>query len=153
MPIKVGSTLLGDLGGTVTAYQWNMKLTRHSESRLPNITQLKLQYFFFSLFFSKSHEDVEKMGVANYNAECRKIVMRYSSEWENIVTRMGRWIDFKNDYKTLYPWFMESVWSDTHKIFVGLFFSTAVHNTSECNKNSGLVVKVPESPSGLQNLP
>ena len=50
------------------------------------------------------------MGVANYNAECRKIVMRYSSEWEDIVTRMGRWIDFKNDYKTLYPWFMESIW-------------------------------------------
>ena len=23
---------------------------------------------------------------------------------------MGRWIDFENDYKTLYPWFMESVW-------------------------------------------
>lgn len=26
------------------------------------------------------------------------------------VKRMGRWIDFKNDYKTLYPWFMETVW-------------------------------------------
>ena len=23
---------------------------------------------------------------------------------------MGRWIDFKNDYKTLYPWYMESIW-------------------------------------------
>ena len=68
------------------------------------------------------------MGVAAYNAECRKIVQRYSKEWEvgvaftaaipmvtvamiqEIVTRMGRWIDFKNDYKTLYPWFMESIW-------------------------------------------
>ena len=61
----------------------------------------------------QSHEDVEKMGVANYNAECRKIVMRYSMEWEETVTRMGRWIDFKNDYKTLYPWFMESIWYDS----------------------------------------
>ena len=26
------------------------------------------------------------------------------------MTRLGRWIDFKNDYKTLYPSFMESVW-------------------------------------------
>lgn len=26
------------------------------------------------------------------------------------MTRLGRWIDFENDYKTLYPWFMESVW-------------------------------------------
>ena len=26
------------------------------------------------------------------------------------MTRLGRWIDFDNDYKTMYPWFMESVW-------------------------------------------
>ncbi|XP_072938440.1 isoleucine--tRNA ligase, cytoplasmic [Epargyreus clarus] len=58
----------------------------------------------------KGPEDVEKMGIDKYNAECRKIVMKYATEWENIITRMGRWIDFKNDYKTLYPWFMESVW-------------------------------------------
>ena len=31
-------------------------------------------------------------------------------EWEATVERMGRWIDFKNDYKTLDPTFMESVW-------------------------------------------
>lgn len=54
--------------------------------------------------------DVAKMGIPAYNAECRKIVMRYSTEWETVITRLGRWIDFKNDYKTLYPWFMESVW-------------------------------------------
>lgn len=36
--------------------------------------------------------------------------MRYAEEWEQIVNRMGRWIDFKNDYKTLYPWYMESIW-------------------------------------------
>ncbi|CAI5449746.1 unnamed protein product [Caenorhabditis angaria] len=62
--------------------------------------------------------DVHKMGIANYNAECRKIVMRYSQEWEVTMGRLGRWVDFKNDYKTLYPWFMESVWwafSELHK--------------------------------------
>ncbi len=50
------------------------------------------------------------MGIDKYNNECRKIVMRYAKEWETIVGRLGRWIDFENDYKTLYPWFMESVW-------------------------------------------
>ena len=58
----------------------------------------------------KSRHDVLEMGIANYNEECRGIVMRYSKEWEAIVTRMGRWIDFENDYKTLDPSFMESVW-------------------------------------------
>ena len=26
------------------------------------------------------------------------------------MSRLGRWIDFENDYKTLYPWFMETIW-------------------------------------------
>jgi isoleucyl-tRNA synthetase len=41
------------------------------------------------------------MGIAKYNAHCRSIVTRYTKEWERTVTRIGRWIDFKNDYKTL----------------------------------------------------
>lgn len=55
-------------------------------------------------------EDVMAMGIDKYNAECRAIVMRYAGEWRNTIGRMGRWIDFDNDYKTLYPSFMESVW-------------------------------------------
>lgn len=58
----------------------------------------------------KGPEDVMKMGIKKYNDECRKIVMRYSSEWEQIMTRLARWIDFENDYKTMYPSFMESIW-------------------------------------------
>ena len=44
-------------------------------------------------------EDVMKMGIKNYNAECRKIVMTYAKDWEKTIGRMGRWIDFDNDYK------------------------------------------------------
>jgi isoleucyl-tRNA synthetase len=50
------------------------------------------------------------MGIDKYNAECRAIVMRYASEWRVTVERMGRWIDFDNDYKTLNTPFMESEW-------------------------------------------
>ncbi|KAK4054669.1 isoleucine--tRNA ligase [Microbotryomycetes sp. JL221] len=57
-----------------------------------------------------SKQDVMAMGIDKYNAECRAIVMRYSSEWRQTVERLGRWIDFDNDYKTLQPSFMESVW-------------------------------------------
>jgi len=58
----------------------------------------------------KGPEDVAKMGIEAYNKECRSIVSTYSKDWERIVGRMGRWIDFKRDYKTMYPWFMESIW-------------------------------------------
>ncbi|XP_057456760.1 isoleucine--tRNA ligase, cytoplasmic [Lotus japonicus] len=58
----------------------------------------------------KKREDVLKLGIGNYNEECRSIVTRYVSEWEAVITRTGRWIDFKNDYKTMDLNFMESVW-------------------------------------------
>lgn len=47
----------------------------------------------------KGPEDVEKMGIDKYNAECRKIVMKYASEWETIMTRVGRWIGIFFIYK------------------------------------------------------
>ena len=55
-------------------------------------------------------EDVMKMGIGAYNEECRSIVMTYAGLWREVVERMGRWIDFENDYKTLDTPFMESVW-------------------------------------------
>ena len=58
----------------------------------------------------KSKDDVMAMGIPAYNAECRAIVMRYASEWKATIERMGRWIDFENDYKTLNTPYMESVW-------------------------------------------
>jgi isoleucyl-tRNA synthetase len=58
----------------------------------------------------KSSHDVKAMGIKKYNQECRSIVMKYAKEWETIVGRTGRWIDFENDYKTLDLPFMESVW-------------------------------------------
>ncbi|ANB11314.1 isoleucine--tRNA ligase ILS1 [Sugiyamaella lignohabitans] len=54
--------------------------------------------------------DVMKMGIDKYNAECRATVMRYADVWRRDIGRLGRWIDFDRDYKTLYPSFMESVW-------------------------------------------
>ncbi|KAJ3008171.1 isoleucine--tRNA ligase [Thoreauomyces humboldtii] len=84
----------------------------------------------------KGPADVMAMGIDKYNAECRAIVMKYSAEWETTVTRMGRWIDFKNDYKTMNLPFMESVWwvfkqlVDKDQVYRGfkiMPFSTAVH--------------------------
>ncbi|PHH61584.1 hypothetical protein CDD81_8165 [Ophiocordyceps australis] len=55
-------------------------------------------------------EAVEKFGIAKYNEECRSIVMRFATEWRQTVERLGRWIDFDNDYKTMDPKFMETLW-------------------------------------------
>ncbi|NLD98783.1 MAG: isoleucine--tRNA ligase, partial [Fibrobacter sp.] len=54
--------------------------------------------------------DIEKMGIYIFNEACRSIVLRYTSQWERIVKRMGRWVDFVNQYRTMDPPFMESIW-------------------------------------------
>lgn len=61
--------------------------------------------------FQMSASDfVAQYGVKKYNNECRGIVDRYVNEWEKTISRLGRWVDFKNDYKTMDLTFMESTW-------------------------------------------
>lgn len=62
------------------------------------------------LNLSGKKEIEEKVGKFDFNEKCRSSVLKYTAEWEATVTRMGRWVDFKNDYKTMSPQFMESVW-------------------------------------------
>jgi isoleucyl-tRNA synthetase len=61
------------------------------------------------LKISGKHE-IEEYGIARFNEACRGIVLRYTKEWRTIVTRLGRWVDFDNDYKTMDPDYMESIW-------------------------------------------
>ena len=54
--------------------------------------------------------DIQNYGVGRFNEACRQNVLKYTEEWERVVERMGRWVDFENDYKTMDLSFMESVW-------------------------------------------
>ncbi|MEL3909233.1 MAG: isoleucine--tRNA ligase [Treponemataceae bacterium] len=58
-----------------------------------------------------SKTDIDKFGVANFNDACRASVLRYTKEWETTINRLGRWVDFKNDYKTMENDYMESIWN------------------------------------------
>ena len=52
---------------------------------------------------------IQEYGIAKFNNACQKSVMKYSNEWEYYVTRQGRFVDFKNSYKTMDVNYMESV--------------------------------------------
>ncbi|KAL0890842.1 hypothetical protein Bca101_014825 [Brassica carinata] len=58
----------------------------------------------------KLKSQVLQIGIDKYNEEARSFVSLYVEEWEKVITRSGRWIDFENDYKTMDLSFMESVW-------------------------------------------
>lgn len=53
---------------------------------------------------------IEKLGIDKFNDACRTEVMTLDKEWEKIIERLGRWVDFKNNYKTMDTTYMESVW-------------------------------------------
>jgi len=57
-----------------------------------------------------SKTEIEKFGVAKFNEACRAAVLRYVKEWRQTITRLGRWVDFDNDYKTMEPDYMETIW-------------------------------------------
>ncbi|XP_062589375.1 LOW QUALITY PROTEIN: isoleucine--tRNA ligase, cytoplasmic-like [Saccostrea cucullata] len=155
-----GHILAGTIKDVVT--RWAHQTGYHVERRFGwDCHGLPVEYEIDKTLGIKGPEDVEKMGIAAYNAECRKIVMRYSTEWEEIVTRLGRWIDFENDYKTMYPTFMESIWWVFKELYnSGLVykgskvmpFSTAC-NTPLSNFESGQNYKDVVDPAVIVNFP
>jgi isoleucyl-tRNA synthetase len=52
---------------------------------------------------------IENYGINKFNEFCRTSVLKYTEEWEFYVNRQARWVDFKNDYKTMDISYMESV--------------------------------------------
>lgn len=58
----------------------------------------------------KSREEVIEYGIEKYIIACRENMVQTSSEWENVVDRIGRWVDFRGAYKTMDRDYMESIW-------------------------------------------
>ena len=53
---------------------------------------------------------IEELGIGKFNAACRSAILRFDKDWERIIRRIGRWVDFKKSYKTMDNTYMESVW-------------------------------------------
>ena len=54
-------------------------------------------------------KQIEEYGVEKFNDFCRSDVLKYSGIWVEMFKRIGRWVDFSHDYKTMDLPFMESV--------------------------------------------
>ncbi|MGH7196210.1 MAG: isoleucine--tRNA ligase [Candidatus Saccharimonadales bacterium] len=52
---------------------------------------------------------IQQYGVEKFNNYCRTSVLRFTGMWHEYVRRIGRWVDFENDYRTMDPEYMESV--------------------------------------------
>ncbi|MFZ0042011.1 MAG: isoleucine--tRNA ligase, partial [Solirubrobacteraceae bacterium] len=58
----------------------------------------------------KSKGDIERYGIAEFNARCREKVLSHVEQWNRMTERIGFWIDLDDAYRTLDPGYIESVW-------------------------------------------
>ncbi len=55
-------------------------------------------------------KDIERFGVAEFNARARTSVFKYQSEWESLSDRIGYWLDYEHPYVTCSNEYIETVW-------------------------------------------
>ena len=58
----------------------------------------------------RGKEDIEKIGVAEFNRLCRESVFTYREDWQKLSERMAYWLDYEHPYVTYTPDYIESVW-------------------------------------------
>jgi isoleucyl-tRNA synthetase len=58
----------------------------------------------------KGRPDILKFGVSKFNEVCRESVLFSASQWQKTITRLGRWVDWNDQYRTMDLSFMETVW-------------------------------------------
>ncbi len=104
-----GHLLAGTIKDIVPRY-WNMR-GRYVERRFGwDCHGLPIEALAQEALGLSGTAQILEKGVDVFNEQCRSMVQTYVAEWRKTITRMGRWVDFDNDYKTMDPEFMETVW-------------------------------------------
>lgn len=110
--------LLGSTSKDVVGRYWTMKGYRVERiwgwdcHGLPIENMIEKQ-----LDIKGGKKGIENLGLNNFNAACRSEVLRLDKEWEKIIGRLGRWVDFTHNYKTMDKDYMESVWWGFKKLY------------------------------------
>ncbi|HET9184912.1 MAG TPA: isoleucine--tRNA ligase [Solirubrobacterales bacterium] len=64
-----------------------------------------------------SKQEIEELGIAEFNQRCRESVFEYVEEWSKLTERIGFWIDLDDPYVTLEDDYIESVWWSLRKLW------------------------------------
>ncbi len=57
-----------------------------------------------------SKQEIEDYGIDKFNELARNSVLKLEPLWKRIIDKLGRWVDMDNAYKTMEPWYMETIW-------------------------------------------
>ncbi len=96
-------------------------------------------------------EDVIKYGIERFNAECRRSVLVYKEEWDDLTRRMGYWLDLEQPYITFETPYIESEWWLLKQIFdKGLLYRG--HKIQWYSPGSGTVLSSHEVSLGYKEV-
>ncbi len=110
--------LLGSTSKDVIPRYWTMKGYRVERIWGWDCHGLPIEHMIEKkLKITGGKKGIEKLGIHKFNEACRSEVLRLDTEWEKIIARLGRWVDFKNNYKTMDTSYMESVWWGFKQLF------------------------------------
>lgn len=71
---------------------------------------LPIEMIVNKLLNFKTNQEIVNFGIGNYNNKCEEIINQFAGSWEPIFNRIGRFLNFNNQYKTMDLDYMESVW-------------------------------------------
>jgi isoleucyl-tRNA synthetase len=105
-----GTLLISAVKDTVARYQ-TMK-GKHVERRWGwDCHGLPAEVFVEKQLGIKNKKEIgEKISISEYVDACRASMIKTGTQWEDIIDRVGRWVEFKGAYKTMDKEYMESVW-------------------------------------------
>ncbi|MBP9718523.1 class I tRNA ligase family protein [Candidatus Gracilibacteria bacterium] len=104
-----GHILASSLKDAVTRY-WTMKGYYVPRVNGWDCHGLPVEYEIEKELKLSGRKDIEKMGVEVFNNACRESVFRYTKDWQVMLRRIARWVDFEQEYATLQNDYMESIW-------------------------------------------
>jgi isoleucyl-tRNA synthetase len=114
-PFVTGSphygSILGSIAKDVVPRYWTMKGYRVERQWGWDCHGLPIEHMIEKqLGLKGGRRGIEAYGIAKFHQACRNAIQKHDETWEKIIRRIGRWVDFKNSYKTMDFSYMESVW-------------------------------------------
>jgi len=103
-------TLLSSIVKDVVPRYWTMKGKRVERRWGWDCHGLPAENLVEKKVGIKDKRDIPKIGLEKYIQTCRSEMVQGGCVWEDTIERIGRWVEFKNAYKTMDKEYMESVW-------------------------------------------
>lgn len=101
--------LLGSIAKDVIPRYWTMKGKRVERVWGWDAHGLTVENRVQEELGIKNRRDIENYGLDKFTQACYQYTSKVSAEWEWYVDKIGRWVDFKNAYKTIDQSYMESI--------------------------------------------